>query len=249
MNEKLTPIIKKVLEHPILAIFAFFQFFFVILLIVTLLSHTNRVEDTDQGPVDYFNVNITNIDSKINNISEETKDSIESMLSNIINLNTEHSLTNIDATIKDKSFHYHKFNNTSNEDFHYYNFIVDIPSLKQEYQIKLDLSTTGDAASPDDAIVVNCIEDKDNTNYKDFTCKNFTQRLDKYEILSQYTPQADLEDISISTSTEDNKKIFVNMTATDKTEEQAKKKIDSWIKSMGYTPDGFVYEYYYGDSE
>ena len=123
MNEKLTPIIKKVLEHPILAIFAFFQFFFVILLIVTLLRHTNRVEDTDQGPVDYFNVNITNIDSKINNISEETKDSIESMLSNIINLNTEHSLTNIDATIKDKSFHYHKLQQYMLYQIHYSSLI------------------------------------------------------------------------------------------------------------------------------
>ena len=249
MNEKLTSTIKKILEHPVLAILAFFQFFFIVLLIITLLRHTNKVEDTDHGPQDYFNVSISNLDSKVKGINDETTSSIKSMLSNMINNNTEYSHTNINATIKDKGFHHYKFSSTNNEDSHYYNFIIDIPSLKQEYQVKLDLSSTGNIASPDDAIVVNCIEDKENTSYKNFVCKNFTQHLDKYEILSQYTSQADLGDINISTSTDDNKKIYVDMTATDETEEQAKKKIDSWIKSMGYTPDGFIYEYNYGDTE
>ncbi len=248
MNENLPPIIKKALEHPLLIILAFFQLLFIIMFIVALVRYTEKADNADQSPPDYFDVNITNLNSKVENINKEAEESLNSMLSNIINNNTDYSPTNINATIRDKYFFHKTFSTTDDQYTEYYNFIVDIPSLKQEYQVKLDLTSSGDAASPDDAFVVTCIEDKDHIAYKDFTCKNFTQYVDKYEIISQYATQADLGYINITSNLDNNRILYVDMTSTDETEEQAKKKVDAWIKSMGYSLNGFQYEFYDGDN-
>ena len=243
-----------IFNHPLLALFFFFQAILLILFTVTIIrTSTNNNSTgnlvTNEGVYNQDAIPQVKIpDLKTLYLPDDGITNIQRALASTMAQNNE----SYEKEIKNTLIREKHTKNFSYYNIKYINFILDLPDYKQSYQIRFEWSDDENNSNltPNDSIIIACIRDKEKIKYKDFNCKDNLSYDPKYSDIGHYIGFTNFYDeITAYGSNEDIKKIDVNMTATDKTDEQAKKKIDSWIKSMGYTPDGFVYEYYYGDTQ
>jgi hypothetical protein len=236
--------------NPIVIVLCLIQAIIIVLILYTINNVLNTTSSSDISSKNQSSkFEITNYKESGIDISQQEWNNIKEIIANKINENVKNDTfpKKLSINIRNSSIIKKYY---EEPDFYYYNFIVDIPKLSSSYQIKIDYSKNPDNnnISINDSRAINCIEDKSKIKYKQQVCRMSQYDLNKYSILSMYYQYEDFGDLIISADPNNFKKIVVNMTSTDETEEQAKKKVDAWIKSMGYTPDGFQYEFYDGDS-
>ena len=200
----------------------------------------NQKNETDPTGNSEPTVNIENFHQLLPDISDQVQKAVERMLYNDIKLNNDSFTHSIEVKIKKDSLIKKSF---SDAQLTYYNFVVDIPSLEQEYQINLNV-TPDKTVTPDDGIVISCLEDK--IKYKDFTSRVPEGASTKFNTISQYIDYAGFDDIHGYTSEDNMQEIIVDITGSDKTGEEAVSQVQEWIKTMGYSTDDFIFNIYNG---
>jgi len=127
-------------------------------------------------------IEIKNLSSNINNISDEKKHNIFKSLYNIVRNNRANADNIGDAKIRENSVtqNYYK------EDSLYYgSFIVDIDSIKQSYFVRYYITTDKDKESLySSSIVIECVPEN-KIIYKDFTCTDYNESQGGGDIYSQ----------------------------------------------------------------
>ena len=247
-------LIQIIIRRPLISLFVFIQFIIILTFILTIIRIQSNNKASNGTVVNndgsYNQKNIPEVKMPILdefNLPGNSKTNIQRAMAETLSKNIDtFKKEGLAMAIREK-----KEINFSNYGVKYINFIIDIPEYKQSYQIRHEWSNDENNTNlaPNDSTIVACIKDENKIKYKNFECIDGLSYDLKYSDVGHYLPLAIIDDdLDASISDKNFKRIIVNMTATDKTNEQAKKKVDAWIKSIGYTPDGFEYEFYDGDS-
>lgn len=141
---------------------------------------------------------------------------------------------------------------------HYVNFIVDIPNLKQSYQIFHEWSD--DNKNPyliaNNTTMVMCIADKNKVIYEDFICKDKQNSFGKYLIVDSFKLYSEMlgvdpyfDGIEVVSEEQNNSdtpynyiKIMAISCGDDKLKENAKKIVNEYLNSLGFSLNDFEYK-------
>jgi hypothetical protein len=225
----------------------------VAVLFVSVIIYISIISSQNQ----YGNgVNINSLDSTVNNISKERKDSIKTTLYNTIKSNsiTESEIKKIsDAKIRKDS---NLQNYDKNIKLYTGSFIVDIESIKQSYLVQYTYSPSSNSEDlGGNPTSVSCLE-KSKLIYGDFGCKDiFTEQNGADDPILQYLPKSTLS-YQVDAAVDSNngiKSLEVNLqlsnadykTGIDTAVAQYKKEVSDWILSLGLNPDGYTINYNY----
>lgn len=199
-------------------------------------------------------IKIQNFNKKVKNLPKTQKDSIESMLYNTVKSNTTDGtkLKISDAFIRDKS-ESQGFNSTNKAYTGY--FIVDIPSIKQSYQVNYFYPTDEKLISGPgyDATITCPLEQQ--LIYGAFKCKDdSSNQISGIDPILKYLPKTTLT-YEISASVNDNKisKLTVHLflsesdyrTGVNNAINKYKSEALSFIKATGQDPNKYTIEYTY----
>ena len=199
-------------------------------------------------------IKIQNFDSKVKNLPKFQKDSIEAILYRTIDKNVDdlNKLKISDAVIRENS-ESQGFNDKSKTYTGY--FIVDIPSIKQSYQVNYYYPTDEKLvpASHYDATITCPLEQQ--LLYGDFNCKDdFSNKLSDIDPILEYLPKSSLT-YEIKASVDNNKisKLNVHLflseadynTGVNNAINKYKSEVLSFIKATGQDPNNYTIEYTY----
>ena len=225
-------------QNPVLVVaFAVIQLIFIIVLII-IISNLNK--DT-YVPA---NVPISSLEDDLAEIPENSVEVIESMLYDSIASNggALESISNSDAQIRENTMADIYFEDI---DMHYISFIVDIPSIRQSYQVFNEWSDnrTNPNYLTNMATMIMCLP-KEQIIYADHDCKDrfnhngqkilaskFIDHFD-FEYFTPYFKEGDLSTIYINP---------INYNITEAVKQSYTQKTKDAIFSLGITPDLFEY--------
>ena len=232
---------------PITIALVFFQLIIVVFLVAAIgRSLNNRTAEVNIRNENSQQIQVINKDKKTKiDFDDQEWDSLKEIIYNTIveqNSQNKSIMNNITIEIRNGSI-IKKFYKDQN--FYYYNFIVDIPDLESSYKVKIDYAKDKDNKyiSSDDARAVTCLENNDKIKYKDQVCKMPEIALDKFGVLSMYYQYEDFGGLSVYPSRENPREVIIDMTNSDMTYEEATTYVKKWIESMGYSADGFIFNY------
>ena len=229
--------IKQIFMNPLFLLFLLLQFVIIVLFITSLSGIFNNAAESDMQIAKDTGSHIKNIKEIIPELKASESELIENSVFSLASQYSKRITSKTEGEVRKDTLIKKEFNA---QNITYYNFIVDIPELKLSYQIKYERSDDDENVylSPDAALVLTCISDKEKVKYKEQSCIDTDQKAGSFEVIRQYLQYSDFGDLSAVA--EDDKKIIINATASDKTEEEAVTVIQDWIKSMGYSPDGIT---------
>lgn len=205
-------------------------------------------------------IRIQNYDQKVKNLSSDMRDAMESYLYNIVKRN---DTSNFDATkVTDAYIRDSSDSQTHNDtnDVYSGNFIVDMASIKQSYQVQYSYSSNpNNVDTGGNPVVISCLP-INQLKYGEFNCTDFvTQQSAPNDALLQYLPYQSY-DFSITPDATQGKKLVLNVTLTipdmnlsgDLTSKQAtiktyKQEVTSWIIAKGADPTKYTINYNYDD--
>ena len=180
---------------------------------------------------------ITNLSDLVDGLSKDQRDEITSSLYNILLDNSvdEQTAVSTSANIRPESI-VNKYDTVEN--YHYGNFIVDLPTLKQSYLIQFDYSTdSADSSRSGYPLVVSCLRDPALTIYPDsHLCVDDVS--DEYSIIDYYLPHSlklpSGEDVIVR-SFDTNGNLQVYLYSCDKKNpdvSQTKKVVKAWTSTI-----------------
>lgn len=228
-----------ILSNPLVFVFLILQIIIITFLVISIprVDHKNK-PDFDNGKK--LTVSIDNLEELLPGIRQQEKESLEGMLYNIIRFNTDSFSHDIEINVKDESLIKKNFPTVK---LRYYNFVVDIPSLKQEYQVALS-APNDSSISPDDSVVISCLER--NKTYKESSCHIPDGASTKTEVINRYIDYTDFGDMNVYASLDEPGEIIIDITGSEANKEEAVVLLQKWIESMGYSDDGFILKVYNG---
>ena len=244
----------KFISNPFNIVFIVVQVFVIVFLITFIININSGKEnsvvsnesgeviknETDNAP----EVKVPQL--KDLNLPQNSITNIQRALFSIMSDNsTSVSTSDLKTTIrakKTKFFEKQKIN--------YQTFIIDIEDYRQSYRITHEWSEEEDNEflAPNDAVTASCVYEKDKTKYTSFQCKDGLPMDPKFSIIRHYANYVDLGSFYVFEVENKPTSIGIEMYASEQSEEEAKTKIESWIKSMGFSPEGFNYDFFYGES-
>lgn len=202
---------------------------------------------------------IKNYDQVVSNLPKLYKDSISSSLYDIVEHNTPNKSESELSSIKDAFIREDSANQeVLKQNIQYVgSFIVDIPSIKQSYQVQYTYSKNADdpilSGYP---VLVSCL-DTTKLIYGDFNCKNIHEE-DKTDPIIGLMPYDSL-DFSASADTSTGKLIInvdlhipsIDLAGPIDTKREAvalyKKEFINWLKENGYDVANYTIHYNYSD--
>lgn len=232
--------IPKLSISPLLAVFLVLQLLILIFLSSSIIrANTPADPETEEQK---NTISISNIDQIFPKVGADEKESIEGMLHNAIKYNTTSFTRDVEVAIRKEGI---IKKNYPAEEVRYYNFIAEVPELKQEYQVAVDVSY-GEMMFPDDAVVISCVE-KDK-KYQDFACHLPNGAATKFDVIFRHLEYEDFDDLIVSPPRDDSNDIIIDMTNSTATPDAATDRVKKYIESMGYAVDGFTFNAYSGES-
>lgn len=214
----------------------------------------------------YINSNQRNGYLKISNLGDYTKGKptnpntvryIEEQLYKTVNMNLEKPVKS--NSVKDVLIRYDTFRQDFNDQEQYYtvDFIVDISSLKQSYEIKYSWSSNNSSANnniDERGTAVLCLP-KNMLYYGDFKCKDgFTEEEQAQDPIFRYLPYSTL-DYTVTYGSNAERKILVieikTSAADEKTDPMAaintyQEEAKAWLNSLeGINPSDYVIQWKY----
>lgn len=219
----------------------------VIAMIVLAVIHNTQKDDSS--------ITIQNYGTYVKNLSDSEKKNIEMTLYSTVSKNSSGSVAG--STIKDASIRDSSYSQSLNEEVYTTRFIVDIPSIKQSYEVK-DLFShqpVSKSGLTDYTTLVLCL-DKSQLKYGDFNCQDRISEeagLQKSDPILQYLPVSNLDyDLSLNSQSDTLKLTAkLNLTGVDYTtgEDEAvaryKAEIQDWFTSKNLDINNYSIEYTY----
>jgi len=206
------------------------------------------LQKSDYGP----QLRIKNYDSKIKNLPNTRKQSIESMLYSTVKSNNADPQNVSDANIREGS-NYQDY--ISDKKLYSGSFIVDLPSIKQSYVVNYKYSSIDNSIDNSGyPVLVSCLSG-DKIIYSEFKCTDLLapQYID-YDPIVKSLPYDTLKyRIRASVDSENKVTLIVNMDLSnedykigrEKSVNKYKAEISAWIVSLGLDPNKYTYDYIY----
>ena len=238
-QDNLTKIQQYIQQNPIvIGIFCFSQIVLIIILIF-IIGNINK------SSFEISNTKISNLAQEISQLPNNSIEVIQSELFNAVELNqgTLQSIEKSDATIRKDSLiekYYEK------QDVHYVNFIVDIPSIEQSYQVFHEWieKKNNPYFLVNRSTMVMCVLEEYNI-YENFDCKDSYDKNGQRAIASEFLQYEPFDYFSVFTKTEDQyHTIYINpsnFNIDDSTKQSYIQKTKDAITSLGISPEIFEY--------
>ena len=229
----------------------------IILITVMIIVALNRTNKNQFGEY----ITIQNYNQKVKNVSSGVKDAIQTSLYKIVKKNSADTFnvsTVGDATIRESSDS-QKYD--APKLVYSGNFIVDIASIKQSYQVQYSYSSSNTIDVGGNPVVLSCLS-TDKLKYGDFNCKDaFSNQVEHVDAIMQYlpydnfdfkiTPDATIPGQALTLVVQlripdtilrgdANSKIAIIITY--------KKEVTDWIQSKSLDPSKFTIMYDYSDA-
>lgn len=235
---KLNKLQQYIQQNPVLVgTFAVIQIIFIIVLIV-IFSNLNKDTYTPANiPISYLNDDLAELpENSVNVIESMLYDSIAS------NGGTLDSISNSDARVRENSMVDIYFEDI---DMHYINFIVDISSIQQSYQVFNEWSD--DRTNPnyliDMATMIMCLP-KEQIIYSDHNCKDKFNHNGQKILVSKFISHFDFGYFTPSFKEGNLSTVYINpisFNASESVKRSYIQKTKDAISSLGITPDIFEY--------
>ena len=225
----------------LLAIFIIAQLlFFVIIgiLIVNAINQNNKINSYYDQP----KVIIEGLSSNDLTLRDDIIDDISLSLASAIEQNTtDLDLRGSKAIVREDSISQVEF---AQKGFVALNFIVDIPSLEQSYQVyyKYPVNAANDQTTENPSAIL-CLEDEAQIIYPDFKCRSPYSEDIRPKIATEYTRFMEFDDFTITLDEDDPTQININPSTkiTDGTNESYISQVKAFIQDLGVSPDLFKY--------
>ena len=229
-----------------------------LLALVGLIWLVTTVTQKDTNQFGKF-IRIQNYDDKVENLSADMRDSMESYLYNIVVKNVDSSVNPSkisDAYIREDSNKQLYDNDTT-----VYNgsFIVDMESIKQSYFVQYGYSDSNTKDVGGNPVVVSCLP-KDQLKYGEFKCVDFVSaQTSENDILLQYLPYKNFSFKLSPDATQGDTLVIVaklDIPQSDLMGDTAsrasivtmyKQEVIKWIESKGADPSKYIIQYNYDD--
>lgn len=228
--------------NPLMMAFIVFQMIFVIILIVSL---PNLFQDNKISAGDYNaqpKVSIEGLQEILPTSSADKVGVIERSLLEIIKNNVnEVNLGESVATVRDVNGQYFSYENV-----YFLSFIVDIPALKQSYQMFYQDSSDeySEYIGPDDTIIPLCLGEYEEKIYSEFNCKDIYDQTTRNVIVSKYLSFFGFENFSAFIDLTEPYDVRINPIAGDISGGDSRlyiNMIKEKISSLGISPEMFRY--------
>ncbi len=228
--------------NPLALVFIIFQVILLVAIIITIIwVNSDKIADNDATRYEKIpELTIKDLAKKAPSLSEQEIAGIQKKLFQIVSANTTTiNVDKIEATIRDDKTHEQKFEH----DAKYLNMIIDIPSLKQSYQV---FYSTNAIIDPDITTFVLCLDEHTEAIYGDFNCKTTDNESIRETIVSSYLNYFNFEYFSVYIDSKDPETIIISPSVTYNNSESTKasfiKEVKDAIDSLGMYPN--AYEYY-----
>lgn len=247
MDNKFLEFQQYIRSNPIvIVLFVLLQIFFVIILafFISKLNSNNY---------SVSNLPISNLKSDLESLPENSVEAIQSALYDNVTTNggTLSSISDSDAKVREGTMTELYFDEIN---MHYINFIVDIPSIEQSYQIFNEWSDN--KSNPHyltnlTTMVMCPLESQ--IEYSSFKCRDSYNHNGQSLIASNFLPLLDPD--SYSTLIQNSKAPYIVVIAPkafmvdDDTKTSYTKQTEENIKSLGFPSDAFNYYVSYGPED
>lgn len=196
-------------DNYLLLIFIFFQIIIFIAVIISIFNLPKSNIDANEY-LSKMSVSIENISNIFPNLNREDIKIIENELYESVKDNaTDISLSKNVAQIREGTEREQYFTATN---LNYFSAVVDIPELRQSYQIfygYLDSERESSESTGRDRVTSLCLDDKDLIIYSDFKCKSRYDSSTFNYIVSEYMSQFRFEGLSAEVDENDIFKIVI----------------------------------------
>lgn len=206
-------------------------------------------------------IKIQNYTDKVKNVSKDIEDAAESSLYNTVKKNSANDFE--PATVKDAVIRDNSDSQSFDAETNVYsgNFIVDMASIKQSYQVQYSYSVSNTIDTGGSPVIISCLNTGD-LKYGTFGCKDLVStQTAANDALLQYLPYSNFTfKISPDTTGAGGKLVLVvDLTIPDldlsgDTASKAatmvvyKKEVTDWIDSKGVDATKYTYKYNYSDT-
>ena len=229
-------------RNPILLAFIIFQAFLILIIVIAViyLNSKNAPEDDATYYKNTPELAIKNLKEKMPTLEKTEVESIQKKLFEIASENTGAiSKNKIEASLREDTIHTHSFD----ENTKYLSAIVDIPSLKQSYEIYYSSNAVLD---PEVSTFVLCLENEADLTYKNFNCKSSDNKTIRDKIAPAYLGFFHYEYFSTYIDEKNNPStIIISPSVTFENSEQTKaqyiNETKESVKSLGLSPDKYQY--------
>ncbi len=230
-------------NHLLIAILVF-QIIFIIVLVVSLsrVFQSPKIDPDDREAQP--SVTIMGLDETFPEFSNDYIKEVENQLfllvqQNNVGMNFGTSV----AEIRQDSINHVSF---KDEEFDFYNFIVDIPELSQSYQLFLTVSAVeaNKYIDPNAAIVPLCLSDAEVKIYSDFNCEDIYNQKTRNLIGLNYIPYFDSDKYYVNPrlSTLDSLVVVVFYRVNGIADaDTALDELKNSIRTLGISPELFTY--------
>jgi len=206
-------------------------------------------------------IRINNYSQKVKNLSNETRDAIESSLYSIVKKNSDSSF---DASkVKDAVIREGSDTQEVSDSTRVFTgvFIVDMESIRQSFQVQYSYAAKNTLDIGGNPIVMSCLP-KEKLRYGDFKCIDFvSQEAGQYDTILQYlpyqnftfkiSPDATAEDGSLTlvvTFTIPESDLAGDVASRTAVISSYKKQVAGWLSSKDIDPTLYKYTYNYTDT-
>ena len=234
-------------QNPIIVgVFIFAQLIFIILIVFAIRSvNTNTFEIS--------NLSVFDLTKEIEGLPESSIDPIQTVIYDTVTMNggTLTSIKDSDAKIREGTVRNIYFDK---QNIHYVNFIIDIPSIEQSYQVFHEW--TNDYSNQyyliNRATMVMCPL-KDQAEYLNFDCHDKYNHNGQAFIASQFLPYFDLNGFKIFLQYDKAPYTIIVAPKTFGVDDSTKafyiQQTKEKVASLGFPPDAFNYYASYGPED
>jgi hypothetical protein len=234
-------------QKNILTITSLVFLFLFVFIVITVVNNLNKNQFGN-------GIKIQNFDSKVKNLPKVQRDSIESELYYIVKNNIAEG---VEIKVKDAVIRENSESqgfNPKNKTYTGY-FIVDMPSIKQSYQVNYFYPTNPSLAPPPGYVMTITCPLKQQLVYGSFNCQDEkTSQTANEDSLLKYLPKSSLN-YEITAEVENNKivKLFIRLllsesdynTGVNEAINTYKSEALSFIKATGVDPNNYNIEFTY----
>ncbi len=239
MEEKQSQFQRFIRQNPIIVcLFVILQIVFIVLVIFTIRgANTNNFKEPD--------LQINNLTSDIKDLPDSSSQAIQTALYDAIisNDGALQSIKQSDAKIREGTLINTYF---ERQNMHYVNFIVDITSIEQSYQVFHEWSNddTNQYYLLNNTTLVMCPL-AEQVIYTQFNCHDNMNRGGQKFIVSNFIDYFDFDYFSAFVGDDDPPIIYINTASSNTTKHEDENyvaELKSKISSLGISPEIFEYE-------
>lgn len=218
----------------------------IIIIVLFSVIIINKQDDTigDTGDRRQPAITIRDLSSELPENPKEYIKLVEQDLAKTVEAHTSSfNLSEAIAEVRQDTLKVKKFEELNG---YYFSAIIDVPVLRQSYQIYSFYPTENSAPNsfPSATMYVLCIDDRSLMIYQEFDCKDEYPQQIRSNILATYLYYFNFQQFSVSINSDDHSKIIINPIKMETSEQEQQKYLQQTkraIDSLGISPESFEY--------